>query len=121
MIRTNLSFKLSKLFDRPWKDRFTVELPNEEQRRDYFEKIKNRCLEPEVNFAAEAESILRPIDFEIDETGNQKMSKDQNNQLEQKEEATMRTLRIFLRSRDIYIKRISIYMYTYRYILYIRK
>jgi hypothetical protein len=93
-----IPLQLSKLFDRPWKDRFTVELPNEEQRRNYFEKIKNRCLEPEVNFAAEAESILRPIDFEIDETGNQKMTKDQNNQLEQKEEATMRTLRIFLRN-----------------------
>ena len=86
------------MFDRPWKDRFTVEIPDQTQRQTYFDQIKQRCLESEKIFATEAESILRPINYAVTDQTEETMTKDQTTQLEQKEEATMRTLRIFLRS-----------------------
>ena len=35
---------LEKLFDRPWKDKFNVQIPTEEQRTAFFLEVKESCL-----------------------------------------------------------------------------
>ena len=39
-----LPSELKKLFDRPWKDKFNVQIPTEEQRTAFFLEVKESCL-----------------------------------------------------------------------------
>ena len=90
--------QLKDLFNRPWKDRYSVDLPTAAQRRDYFSQIKSSSKSETKNFSTEAELLLRPVDYEVTEEDKSVLTKTQIADVEQKEEATMRTLRIFLRN-----------------------
>jgi len=95
---SNLPIQLKDLFNRPWKDRYSVELPTSAQRREYFNQIKLSSKSETKNFSTEAELLLRPVDYEVTEEDQSVLTKTQIADVEQKEEATMRTLRIFLRN-----------------------
>ena len=41
--------RINELFNRPWKDKFTVEIPTQEQRSEYFNSIKASCLKVETS------------------------------------------------------------------------
>jgi SpoVK/Ycf46/Vps4 family AAA+-type ATPase len=36
--------EIAQIFDRPWKDKFSILLPSKEQRKKYFQIIKKTCL-----------------------------------------------------------------------------
>ena len=77
---------------------FKVALPSTPEIADFFAKIKESCLLPPKSFAAEAQNILKPS-FYIEAKKPQKiLTQEEIDLVEQKEESTMRTLRIFLRN-----------------------
>ena len=63
-----------------------------------FTQIKSSSKSETKNFSTEAELLLRPVDYEVTEEDQSVLTKTQIADVEQKEEATMRTLRIFLRN-----------------------
>ena len=91
--------QLKALFGRPWKDTFKIDLPTDEQRKTFFNTIKSNCFITAETYEDEAKSMLKPVEAEITKEQEQSnLSKSELSQVEQKEEATMRTLRIFLRN-----------------------
>ena len=95
----NISPQLKSLFMKPWKDTFTIEKPDRDQRIQFFNLIKSNCLAAVESYIDEAQSMLKPVEAKISaEEAKTSLSKSEISQVEQKEEATMRTLRIFLRN-----------------------
>lgn len=78
------------------KSRFTVDAPSKEELADFFACIKSTCIEPVKSFATEAKSVLQDVFYK--EIPVRKMSTPEVDKLEENEESTMRTLRIFLRN-----------------------
>ena len=77
---------------------FKVELPSASEITDFFAKIKESCLIPPMSFATEAQSILKPSYYIEAKKPEKLLTQEEVDLVEQKEESTMRTLRIFLRN-----------------------
>ena len=77
---------------------FKIALPGTLEIADFFAKIKESCLLPTKSFAAEAQNILKPSFFIEAKKPQKILTQEEIDLVEQKEESTMRTLRIFLRN-----------------------
>ena len=89
--------ELKRIFDRPWKDQFSIEIPVTSQRKEYFNQIEESCYTPVPVFQSQAGEILKELTFEA-EKDKAENDKNESEKIEEKEESTMRTLRIFLRN-----------------------
>ena len=68
-------------------------------KKTFFNTIKSNCFTTAETYEDEAKSMLKPVEAEMTkEQEKSSLSKSELSQVEQKEEATMRTLRIFLRN-----------------------
>ncbi|CBY40264.1 unnamed protein product [Oikopleura dioica] len=77
---------------------FKVTLPCAPEIADFFAKIKESCLIPPKTFATEAQHILKPSYYIEAKKPEKILTQEEIDLVEQKEESTMRTLRIFLRN-----------------------